>query len=162
MPITCPQCSLQLPEVENLEYRFCPGCGAEISVEPQRLDEAPHTIPPDLSAQRPEQKSSVSDSKTDQHAIFTETFNDKTIAPQSMPKLQQPELKPPDTPPPASFYRSSPVSPVEKQHPPRSEEKVPPKPAMQKQSSARNRNIIIAGLIILALIILVLGGLFTF
>lgn len=159
MTLSCPKCSLQLPEVENLEYRFCPGCGAEIPAEPKRLDEALQTIPPDLSAQRPEQTPGVSDSKKDQQTIFTERFNDKTIAPQSMAKLGQPELKPPDTPPPASFYRSS---SVEKPHPPRSEEKVPPKPTIQKRSPAKKRNIIIAGLVILALIILVLGGLFTF
>lgn len=159
MEITCPKCSLQLPEVENLEYRFCPGCGAEISAEPKRLDEALHTIPPDLSAKRPEQTSSVSHLKTARQTGFAETFDEKTIAPQSIARLRQPELKPPDTPPPSSFYRSS---PVEKPHPPRPEEKIPPQPAIQKRSSAKNRNIIIAGLVILVLIILVLGGLFTF
>ena len=159
MDLLCPKCSMPLPEVENLEYRFCPACGAEISAKPKRLEAAFQTIPPDLSAQQPEQPPNVLDSETGPKAIFTEKFNDETIAPQSMDRLQQPELKPPDKPPPSSFYR---VRSVEKPHPTRSEVKAPPKRVIQKRSPAKKRNIIIATLVFLALIILVLGGIFTF
>ena len=160
MEITCPECNMQLPEVENLEFRFCPGCGAEISAEPERLDEAFQTIPPDLSAQPPEQTPSVLDSETGPKSIRNEKFNDTTIVPQSAATLRQPELKPPDTPPPSSFHR---VSSIKKPHPIRSEAKAPPKKDIQKPPPAQNhKKIIIAALAILALIILVLGGLFTF
>jgi hypothetical protein len=151
---------MQLPEVKNLEYRFCPECGAEISAKPKRLDEAFLTIPPELPAQKPEQTPNALDPETGQKVIFTGKLNDKTIAPQSMDTLQQPALKPPDAPPPSSFYR---ISSVEKPHSPSASEKAPPKKDIRKPPPTQNRKkIIIAALAILALIILVLGGLFTF
>jgi hypothetical protein len=159
MELSCPKCSMQLPEVENLEFRFCPGCGAEISAEPERLDQAFQTIPPDLSAQPPEQTPNALDSEQGQKVIHNGKFNDMTIAPQSVTPLRQPELQPPDTPPPSSFHR---VSSIEKPHRPRAEEKAPPKRVTPKRSPAKSRNILIASLIILVLIVLVLGGLFTF
>ncbi|NOQ18947.1 MAG: hypothetical protein GQ571_03145 [Desulfobacterales bacterium] len=159
MDLICPKCSMQLPEVETLEYRFCPKCGAEISAEPKKLDEAFQTIPPDLPAQQPKQTPKVLDSATGQKVIFTGKFNDKTIEPRPMAKLPQPKINPPDTPPPSSFFH---ISSAEKTHSISSGEKVPPKKAIKKQSPTKSRNIIIATLVILAVIILVLGGLFTF
>ena len=148
-----------LPEVENLEYRFCPGCGTEISAEPKKLDDAFQTIPPDLSAQSPGQKITTSDPDPGLNAIRKENLNDKTIVPQPMTKLRQPHLKPPDTPPPPGFHRTR---SIEKPHLPRSEKNAPPKRIIHKRSAAKNRNILIVSLVVLALIILVLGGLFTF
>jgi len=159
MELTCPKCSMQLPEVETLEYRFCPGCGAEISAKPKKLDEAFQTIPPDLPAQKPQQTPDVLDSETGRKVISNKKFNDKTIAPQPMDKLRQPELKAPDTPPPSSFFR---ISSAEKPPSISSEEKVPPQQIIQKRPPTKNRKIIIATLVMLVLIILVLGGLFTF
>ena len=159
MQITCPNCRTQLPEVENLEYRFCPTCGAEITVRPKKLDEAFLTVPPDLSAQQPRQKSNTLDSEKNPEVTFTEKSNNKTIAPQSIATLSQPELKPPDTPPPPSFHR---IRPVEKPQSTLSEEKKPPKQIIQKRSPSKKRNIIIVSLVILALFILALGGVFTF
>lgn len=159
MQLTCPQCNMPLPEVETLEYRFCPGCGAEIPAKSETLDEAFQTIPPDLSAQRTQQKSNASDSETGPNVKFVEKLNDKTSAPQSMAKSRRPELKPPNTPPPTSFHR---IRSVETFQSTRSEGKAPPEQIIQKRPSAKYRNIIIAGLIVLALIILLLGGLFTF
>ncbi len=159
MDLSCPKCSLQLPEVETLEYRFCPRCGAEISAKPKKLDEAFQTIPPDLAAQQPKQTPKVLGSETGQKAIFTGKFNDKTIEPQPMAKLPQPKINPPDTPPPSSFFR---ISSTEKTHSISSGEKVPPKKIKKKQSATKNRTLIIATLVILAVIILALGGLFTF
>ena len=155
----CPKCSLQLPEVETLKYRFCPGCGAEISAKPKPLDEAFQTMPPDLPAQQPEKTPRVFDVETDQKVNFNQKFNVKTLVPQPMDPLRQPELKPPDTPPPSSFNR---IRPVEKAQPASSKEQAPTRQVIQEPSPTKSRNIIIAGLIILALIILVLGGLFTF
>jgi hypothetical protein len=57
----CPQCNQQLPNVETVDYRFCPHCGAEIAAGPlsdqagepqtmasrQQLNlKPPHTPPP--------------------------------------------------------------------------------------------------------------------
>ena len=44
MKPSCPQCNQQLPEVEMVEYRFCPHCGAEIAAEPRQQ---PKLKPPD-------------------------------------------------------------------------------------------------------------------
>jgi len=114
MPIDCPKCSKQLPEVETLKYRFCPHCGAEIAAAPKKLADASLTIPPDLAPPHP-------------------------------------KLKPPDIPPPSSFFRT-PSEPIK-----------PPPQDIHKQPPAKNRNkIIIAVLISLAVVILIIGGLFTF
>ena len=159
MDLICPKCSSQLPEVENLKYRFCPTCGAEITVRPKKLDNAFLTVPPNLSAQRPGQKSKALDSEKGPKVIFTEKSTNKTIAPQSMAKLRQPELRPPDTPPPSSFHR---IRTIENPQSTLSKEKILPKQIIQQRSPAKKRNIIIACLVILALIILALGGVFTF
>jgi hypothetical protein len=127
MKPSCPKCNQQLPEVETVEYRFCPHCGAEIAAERQQPDDADLTIPPD--------------------------------PPRPQANRQQLILKPPDTPPPDSFYRT----PADKNTPLfHSGEKGAAKKDIEKQRPAKNRKIIIAVLIVLALIILLLGGLFTF
>jgi DNA-directed RNA polymerase subunit RPC12/RpoP len=159
MELKCPKCSKPLPEVETLEYRFCPRCGAEISAKPEKLDEAFQTIPPDLPVQQPDQTPKGLDSETGQKEIFTKKFDDKTIAPQPMAGLKPPELKPPDTPPPSSFYR---IHSAEKTQAITPKEQVPPGKVIKRPSATKNRNIIIATVVILAVIILVLGGLFTF
>ena len=80
-------------------------------------------------------------------------------SPHTRDDRQQLNLKPPDTPPPASFYRT----PSDKNTPVfHSGEKGAAKKDIEKQRPAKNRKIIIAVLIVLALIILLLGGLFTF
>jgi hypothetical protein len=159
MPISCPKCSKQLPEVETLKYRFCPHCGAEIPAEPREINNAFLTIPPDLSKGQPKRTADVVSPPTDENGSTTKSFNDQTIEPQSVVKGPRPKIKPPDTPPPPSFFR---VSPAEKTNSIRSGEKAPPKKVIKKQSPTKTRNIIIAALVILAIIILVLGGLFTF
>ncbi len=160
MDLSCPKCSMPLPEVETLEYRFCPGCGAEISAKPKRLDEAFQTIPPDFTAQQPEQTPGILDSETDHKVILNGKFNDKTLAPKPMTRLRQSELKPPNTPPPSSFFR---ISSAEKPRPAGSSEKAPQKKDIRRPPPAQNqKKIIIAALVVLALIILLLGGLFTF
>jgi DNA-directed RNA polymerase subunit RPC12/RpoP len=72
-----------------------------------------------------------------------------TIAPDLAPP--QPKLKPPEIPPPSSFFRT-PSEPIK-----------PPPQDIHKQPPTKNRNkIIIAVLISLAVVILIIGGLFTF
>ena len=158
MDLSCPKCSKQLPEVETLKYRFCPHCGAEIPVEPRKLDNALLTIPPDLSKRQPETTADVVSRPTGENGSTTISFDDQTIEPQPVIKRPRPKINPPDTPPPSSFFR---ISPAEKTNSIRSGEKVPPKKVIKKQSPTKTRNII-AALVILAIIILVLGGLFTF
>ena len=158
MDLSCPKCSKQLPEVETLKYRFCPHCGAEIPAEPKKLDNAFLTIPPDLSKRQPKTTAAVVSPPTDINGSTTISFDDQTIEPQPVIKRPRPKINPPDTPPPSSFFR---ISPAEKTNSIRSGEKVPPKKVIKKQSPTKTRNII-AALVILAIIILVLGGLFTF
>ena len=151
MPISCPKCSKQLPEVETLKYRFCPHCGAEIPAEPKKLDNASLTIPPDLSERQPKQSADVLSPQTDENVSTTRSFNDQTIIPQTVVKRSRPKINPPDTPPPSGFFRSSP------------EKKEPPPPDLKQQPPAKSRrNIIIAILILLVVVILIMGGIFTF
>jgi DNA-directed RNA polymerase subunit RPC12/RpoP len=153
MRLACPKCNRQLPEVENLKYRFCPHCGAEIAVDQAKREEAFLTIPPGLaprqSKQRPENSSL--DAQTGKKPSLTGRFNEQTIAPQPMAGRPQPELKPPETPPPASFFRTP-------------AKRIKPHPQeFHPQPPAKNRNkIIIVVLVSLAAVILIIGGLFTF
>ena len=153
MKLACPKCNRQLPEVETLKYRFCPHCGAEIAVDPEKHEEALLTIPPGLAPRQPEPrpKNSSRDTETGNKPTLPGRFNDQTIAPQPMASRPKPKLKPPDTPPPASFFR------------PPSETIKPPPQEFHPQPPTKNRNkMIIVVLISLAVVILIIGGLFTF
>ena len=159
MPTSCPKCSKDLPEVETLKYRFCPHCGAEIAAAPAKLDSAMRTIPPDLSEQPSQPRAAVLGPQPDENVSGTTPFDDQTGEPQPVVKRSRPKINPPDTPPPTSFFR---VSAVKKTNSIRSAEEVASKNVIEKQPSTKNRTVIIVGLIILAIIIVVLGGLFTF
>jgi DNA-directed RNA polymerase subunit RPC12/RpoP len=153
MRLACPKCNRQLPEVETLKYRFCPHCGAEIAVDPEKREEAFPTIPPGLVPRQPKQRpeNSSLDAETGKKPTLTGRFNEQTIEPQPMAGRPQPEIKPPDTPPPASFFRTP-------------AETIKPQPQeFHPQPPTKNRNkIIIAVLISLAVVILIIGGLLTF
>ena len=159
MALNCPKCSKQLPEVEKIEYRFCPHCGAEIAAESRQLDEVYLTIPPDSPPPPAGQPPVDLSQETEKKIAVTDPFNDQTSAPQPMANRQKPKLKPPDTPPPNNFFRTH---SAEKTHPIRSGKKDAPKKDIKKQPPTQNRKIIIVTLVILAMIILLLGGLFTF
>ena len=146
MPIVCSKCSRKLPEVKTLKYRFCPHCGAEITYGPEKQEEAYRTIPPDpaspLSALPPE--NARLDMETGKNPNSAGQLNDPTTVP-------QPKLKPPDTPPPAGFFRTPSQTPK------------PPAQEVTASSQTKNLNkIIVIALISLAVIILIIGGLFTF
>ena len=166
MERTCPKCEQQLPEVDELQYRFCPHCGAEIDVEPRPLDEAYLTIPPDLTPQQVENSPGDVNSEAEKKLTAPEPFKDHTIAPQSVTPQNRPELRPPAEPPPASFFRT----PISEPEPPppipqkqRTEKVHASPPKSSKKPAAKNhQKVIIAALIILALLILILGGMFTF
>ena len=159
MERTCPKCSKPLPEVEALEFRFCPHCGAEIAAEPRHLGDAYLTVPPEPLPPQADIPPMDLDPQTEGKITLTRQFNDQTSEPQPLVSRQQPKLKPPDTPPPASFFR---VRSAEKAPDIHTEDKTSPKKDVKKQLPTKKRNIIIAALVILALIILLLGGLFTF
>ena len=159
MQPTCPQCSKKLPELETLKFRFCPNCGAEIAAEPQPLDDAYLTIPPDSPPPQADHRPMDLSPETEKKMAVTHPFDHQTSEPQPIANRQPPKLKAPVTPPPASFFRTR---SDDKTDPIRSEAKVPPKKVIKKESPAKNRKIVIAILVILVVIILLLGGLFTF
>ncbi len=150
MQPTCPKCSQKLPEVETLEYRFCPHCGAEIAAEAVRFDDAYLTIPPDIPPPqadlRPRELGRQVEKKTG-----GEPLDDQTIEPHPIDPPSRPQIKAPDAPPPASFFRKPPERPDPLPH------------AEKKQAPTKNYNrVIIAVLVLLAVVILIMGGLFTF
>jgi hypothetical protein len=161
MELTCPKCSKQLPEVETVEYRFCPHCGAEIAAAPRKLEEAVLTIPPALATRQFEQTPDglSLDTLTGQKVSPAGQFNDQTIEPQPMTRQSQRKIKPPTTSPPSGFFR---INSAETTHSISSGKKEPPKKVIKKRSPTKTRNIIIATLVILTVIVLVLGGVFTF
>ena len=162
MEQTCPKCNKPLPEVEALEFRFCPHCGAEIAAEPRNLDDSYLTIPPEPMPPQTDNPPMGLSPQAENKLAVTGRLNDQTIEPQPLVSRQQPKLKLPDTPPPASFFRTRPAEKPPAIHTEETKEKKSPIKDVKKQSPARQRNIIIAALVILALIILLLGGLFTF
>jgi hypothetical protein len=137
--------------METLKYRFCPRCGAEIPTEPQKLDDAMLTIPPDLSEPQSEDTADVLSPPAHENISTTSSFNDQTMEPQPVVKRSRPKIKPPDTPPPTSFFRSGP------------EKKEPPLPDIKQQPPAKSpKKAIIVILILLVVFILIMGGIFTF
>ena len=158
MEPSCPKCNTPLPEVESLEFRFCPHCGAEIAAESKQLDDAYLTMPPDPLPPPSGHPPADLSPQTEEKITVAGPFDDQTREPQPTAGRTQLRLKPPDTPPPASFFRNR----DEKTHSIRSGENVPPKRDKKSPAPTKKRNIIIAALVILVMIILLLGGLFTF
>ena len=152
MDVSCPNCNRQLPEVETLEYRFCPHCGAEITTEPEQLDQAFLTIPPDLPPpeddEAPRQPKPVNPEKIPD----VRQFDDPAIQPQPVSPQKLPQIKPPASPPPTGFVRK----------PPRESTPGPSKIPPNEQPAKNPKKVIIAVLILLVVAVLVLGGLFTF
>lgn len=166
MERTCPQCNQALPKVDELQYRFCPHCGAQIDAGPRPLDEAFLTQPPDLPPPpvnaQPEDHGPAPEKTTP----AAEPFEDQTAAPQPVTPENRPQIKPPDDPPPSSFFRAPPEAPDPP--PPKSEkqqaEKVYPRPPEipKKTATKTHHKVLIAVLIVLVLVVLLLGALFTF
>ena len=166
MNLKCPKCNQALPKVKTLKYRFCPHCGAEVAAEPEKLDEAYLTIPPDLPLPKADRKPDNANAKTDKKLTETGSLDDQTIAPQPITPQNRPPIKPPVQPPPATFFRTPAAEPEVR--PPKSKKQPatefdppPPQPPKKPQTISRSK-VMIAVLIILALVILTLGGLFTF
>jgi hypothetical protein len=159
MEQTCPKCNRQLPDVETLEFRFCPHCGAEIAPEPRQIEDAYLTIPPDPPFPPAEHRPMDFRAESEIKEPAVDRLNDQTGEPQSKTDRQPLELKPPKSPPPAGFFRT-----CSKEKPPliRPAEKVRPENEHKKQASTQNRKIVITILVVLVIIILGLGALFTF
>ena len=159
MELTCPKCSKPLPEVETLEFRFCPHCGAEISAEPRQIEDAYLTIPPDPPAPPADHPPTDLHPRSEKKAAAVGRIDDQTGQPHTVINRQQLKLKPPKSAPPVSFFRNR-----SDEKPPliRPAEKETPKTDHKKQPSPKNRKIVIAILVALVIIILVLGALFTF
>ena len=166
MERTCPTCNQQLPKVETIEYRFCPHCGAEITTEPRLLDEAYLTIPPDLTPPQADNSPGDVNPEAEKKITAKEPLDDHTIAPQSATPQNRPEIKPPAEPPPATFFRTPPPEPdlspsIPKKMQAKKADRLPSKPP-KKTPPKNHHKLMVAVLICLALVILLLGGLFTF
>lgn len=166
MERTCPTCNQLLPEVETLKYRFCPHCGAEIAAEPVQIDAADLTIPPDLTPPEVDARPGDVNPVPEKKIAASKPFDDHTIAPQPAATRNRPQIKPPTEPTPTTLFRTPPPQPnlpppiSEKQ---RGTERPSPPPLPNREPPTRSHHkLIVAVLIILALAILILGGLFTF
>jgi DNA-directed RNA polymerase subunit RPC12/RpoP len=166
MNLTCPQCNQQLPDVEELRYRFCPHCGAAIVAEPRPLDEAFLTIPPQSPPPPVDAEPLDADPVPEKTSLVADQFEDQTLAPQPKAPQKRPQIIPPTEPPPPTFFRTPPSAP---DPPPALAKKrqtdkmqAPPPKSPQKTAAKKHQKVIMAVLIILALVILILGGLFTF
>ncbi len=111
MSLICPKCNTSLPENDELQYRFCPRCGAEITTpDAQRTDNF-QTIPPDLSFTNAQDQEKESDPvRVDTPPV---SIPDQTMEPVIPEKSKhRPELVPPPGPPPASFFRAASPHPI--------------------------------------------------
>jgi hypothetical protein len=116
MPLTCPKCNTDLPKQDDLEYRFCPRCGAEIASSDGKIPDNFQTIPPDLHqpvTQR--QKHSPQPQNMESHPTpppNQTSLPDQTIEPEiPQDSVSRPKLVPPPGPPPTSFFRPDPSHP---------------------------------------------------
>jgi hypothetical protein len=108
MSLSCPNCSNDLPEHGELEYRFCPRCGAEIAVTGADSVDGFLTIPPDLNHAAARGREQMPEPKRNEKHLAvrpTQTL-EPVIADNDKPR---PQIVPPPGPPPTSFYRA--VSP---------------------------------------------------
>ena len=105
MSLSCPNCNTDLPDHGELEYRFCPRCGAEITVSGVESVDDFLTIPPDLNhaaAQGRKQMPEPARIEKPPAVSPTQTL-EPVIAENGKPR---PEILPPPGPPPTSFYRA--------------------------------------------------------
>ena len=107
MSLTCPKCNMRLPENDELEYHFCPRCGAEIEVSGTAIADNFQTIPPDLyhPVTQHQKHSPHPESREMPPSQIPDQTMEPVIPATSKPR---PELIPPPGPPPASFFREDP------------------------------------------------------
>ena len=105
MSLRCPNCKTDLPEHGELEYRFCPRCGAEITVAGAESVDDFLTIPPDLNHTVAQGREQMPEAERIEKppAVTSNHTLEPVMAAKGKPR---PEIAPPPGPPPTSFYRS--------------------------------------------------------
>ena len=149
MSQSCPQCNANLPEDAGLEFRFCPQCGAQISVMTTNDHANIQTIPPDLKAGA--ESSAEEKVVADENEEFSSLVN-QTQAPEITDHRKPPaHLKVPPGPPPSSFYRVASAD----QH-------TNSAPLEQKRTD-QGRRLTVLWILVMAVLIILAGGIyFTF
>jgi hypothetical protein len=149
MSLSCPHCKADLPEDVGLEYRFCPQCGAQISVMTTNDHANIRTIPPDLSA---DVESSAGEKDAADENEESKSFVNQTQAPEVSYHRKPPlEIRVPPGPPPPSFYRVT-----------SADQYLNSAPLEQKRTDKR-RSVTVLWILILAVLIMLAGGIyFTF
>ena len=105
MKATCPKCNSDLPEQDGLEYRFCPRCGAEITVTGAEFVDDFQTIPPDLNHTVAQHHDQVPE--PERVGVPSAAIPNQTLEPAIAEKSgSRPEIVPPPGAPPTSFYRA--------------------------------------------------------
>jgi hypothetical protein len=111
MSINCPKCKTSLPEHDELQYRFCPRCGAEITASKTETVENFLTIPPDLNDTVTQRRERTADQQIVE--MHRATPINQTLEPVIAEKsTTRPEVVPPPGPPPTSFYRADSLHPT--------------------------------------------------
>jgi hypothetical protein len=105
MSLSCPNCNTDLPEHGELEYSFCPRCGAEITVTGADSVDDFLTIPPNLNHAAAQGREQMPEPERIQRprAVSPAQTLEPVIADDDTPR---PQIVPPPGPPPTSFYRA--------------------------------------------------------
>ena len=113
MSISCPNCKTDLPDHGELEYRFCPRCGAGITARGRENIDDFLTIPPDLNHTTAQRREKEPEAEGDEKppAVLPDQTLEPAIAEEIKPR---PAIVPPPGPPPASFYRADLPHPASK------------------------------------------------
>lgn len=146
MPRSCPQCNSILPEDVGLEYRFCPLCGAQISLMTTDVHANIQTIPPDLNV---DAQSSTGEKTAANENEESRNLVNQTQAPEVFhhrkPTL---EIRVPPGPPPSSFYRVT------------SADQSSNSAAMEQKRTDQRRSVTVLWVLVMAVLILLAGGIY--
>ena len=144
MSLSCPQCNADLPQDVGLEYRFCPQCGAQISVMKTDDHANIRTIPPDLSSAGEKDASDENEE--------SKSFVNQTQAPGVSYHLKPPlEIRVPPGPPPPSFYRVASADQYSNSAP------------LEQKRTDQRRSVTVLWILVMAVLIILAGGIyFTF
>ena len=144
MSQSCPKCHTSLLVQEGFVYRFCPQCGAQISVMTTDDHANIRTIPPDLSSAGEKDASDENEE--------SKSFVNQTQAPGVSYHLKPPlEIRVPPGPPPSSFYRVTPADQYSNSA------------SLDQKRTDQRRNVTVLWILVMAGMILLAGGIyFTF
>ena len=149
MSLSCPQCNAKLSEDVGLDYRFCPQCGAQISVMTTDLHANIQTIPPDLNrgAGSPTGEKTAAGKNQESPSLVEQ--------PQTLEVFQHRkptcEIRVPTGPPPSSFYRVTSADQYSNSLP------------LERKRTDQRRNVTVLWILVMAVLIVLAGGIyFTF